>query len=150
MLKDAHELIQSSMPITELSRWLHVPWEMSTRKHAEKHRMGCPARRFDAAKPSAPLESNNILKLQISDAVLCSEMGVHFSPCGRFVAATTACRAPLPQAGVYMMQGASALGASALATSALGASALFCLASRCRPGDVSSLCRPEFLVLCVV
>ena len=34
--------------------------------------------------------------MQISDAVLCSEMGVHFSPCGRFLAATTACRGPLP------------------------------------------------------
>lgn len=36
------------------------------------------------------------LRLQVGDAVLCSEMGVHFSPDGRFLACTTACRAPLP------------------------------------------------------
>lgn len=52
--------------------------------------------RFDAGKPTAPLEAGGNLRLQISDAVLCSEMGVHFSPCGRYLAATTACRGPLP------------------------------------------------------
>ena len=30
--------------------------------------------------------------LTIQDAVLCSEMGVHFSPCGRYLAACVACR----------------------------------------------------------
>lgn len=39
--------------------------------------------------------SGNLL-LQIGDAVLCSEMGVHISPDGRFLACTTACRGPLP------------------------------------------------------
>jgi activator-of-BECN1-regulated-autophagy protein 1 len=51
---------------------------------------------FDASKPTADLESCNAQKLEINDAVLCSEMGVHFSPCGRFLAATVACRAPFP------------------------------------------------------
>jgi activator-of-BECN1-regulated-autophagy protein 1 len=51
---------------------------------------------FDACKPTADLESCNAQKLEINDAVLCSEMGVHFSPCGRFLAATVACRAPFP------------------------------------------------------
>lgn len=36
------------------------------------------------------------LQLQIGDAVLCSEMGVHSSPDGRYLACTTACRGPLP------------------------------------------------------
>ena len=58
--------------------------------------------RFDADKPTALLAvmgqeaaSGNLL-LQIGDAVLCSEMGVHFSPDGRLLACTTACRGPLP------------------------------------------------------
>lgn len=83
----------------------------------------CASRRFDAGKPCAPLESSsNNLKLQISDAVLCSEMGVHFSPCGRFVAATTACRAPLPQAGGHGVLQRSTQGCWMLAA-ACGASA---------------------------
>lgn len=58
--------------------------------------------RFDADKPTALLAvmgqeaSSGNLQLQIGDAVLCSEMGVHFSPDGRFLACTTACRGPLP------------------------------------------------------
>ena len=68
---------------------------------------------FDGAKPSAPLESGNNLRLQISDAVLCSEMGVHFSPCGRYLAATTACRTPLPPAVTPTGPAAMVLGASA-------------------------------------
>lgn len=51
--------------------------------------------RFDASKPAADLENRMALRMEIQDAVLCSEMGVHFSPCGRFLAATVACRGPL-------------------------------------------------------
>jgi activator-of-BECN1-regulated-autophagy protein 1 len=54
---------------------------------------------YDAAKPAAELEEGPALRLQVGDAVLCSEMGVHFSPCGRRLAATVACRAPLPAPG---------------------------------------------------
>ncbi|KAL4443318.1 hypothetical protein ABPG75_011055 [Micractinium tetrahymenae] len=60
--------------------------------------------RFDASKPTALLavlgaeQASSNLLLQIPDAVLCSEMGVHFSPDGRFLACTVACRAPLPAA----------------------------------------------------
>jgi activator-of-BECN1-regulated-autophagy protein 1 len=52
--------------------------------------------RFDAGKPTGELDERSGLALQVSDAVLCSEMGVHFSPCGRHLAATVACRGPLP------------------------------------------------------
>ncbi|KAL6767333.1 hypothetical protein ACKKBF_B34855 [Auxenochlorella protothecoides x Auxenochlorella symbiontica] len=45
---------------------------------------------FDPARPTASLED---LRLQVPDAVLCSEMGVSFSPCGRYLAAAVACRA---------------------------------------------------------
>ena len=38
---------------------------------------------------TAPLE---VPSLTIPDAVLCSEMGVHFSACGRFLAACVACQ----------------------------------------------------------
>lgn len=42
-----------------------------------------------AADPTASLE---VPSLTIPDAVLCSEMGVHFSACGRFLAACVACQ----------------------------------------------------------
>ncbi len=49
--------------------------------------------------------------LTIADAVLCSEMGVHFSPCGRYLAACVACRVrpppvPPPAAACGGMRGA--------------------------------------------
>lgn len=52
---------------------------------------------FDPMKPSAELDEEGGVRLSIPDAVLCSEMGVHFSHCGRFIAATLACRAPMPE-----------------------------------------------------
>ena len=42
-----------------------------------------------AADPTAALEAPS---LTIPDAVLCSEMGVHFSACGRYLAACVACQ----------------------------------------------------------
>ena len=56
-----------------------------------------PGRRAAAHQPQRasrhahpkPLE---VAALTISDAVLCSEMGVHFSPCGRLLAACVACQ----------------------------------------------------------
>ncbi len=42
-----------------------------------------------AADPTAALE---VPSLTIPDAVLCSEMGVHFSACGRYLAACVACQ----------------------------------------------------------
>ncbi len=47
-----------------------------------------PQRASRHAHPK-PLE---VAALTISDAVLCSEMGVHFSPCGRLLAACVACQ----------------------------------------------------------
>jgi len=51
--------------------------------------------RFDEGKSSAALDETCALRLNVPDAVLCSEMGVQFSPCGRFIAATVACRGPI-------------------------------------------------------
>ncbi|GAA0163509.1 hypothetical protein LIER_19355 [Lithospermum erythrorhizon] len=47
----------------------------------------------DIRDPCAPLESDKC-RLIIPHAVLCSEMGAHFSPCGRFLAACVACVLP--------------------------------------------------------
>ncbi|KAH7690993.1 activating molecule in BECN1-regulated autophagy protein 1 [Dioscorea alata] len=47
----------------------------------------------DIQNPCAPLD-NEICRLTIPHAVLCSEMGAHFSPCGRFLAACVACMLP--------------------------------------------------------
>ncbi|KAK9806171.1 hypothetical protein WJX72_004148 [[Myrmecia] bisecta] len=52
---------------------------------------------------TTPVQALDFAALTITDAVLCSEMGVHFSPCGRFMAACVACQdqlsstAPQPQ-----------------------------------------------------
>ncbi|XP_068665485.1 uncharacterized protein [Aristolochia californica] len=43
--------------------------------------------------PCAPLDADTC-RLIIPHAVLCSEMGAHFSPCGRFLAACVACVLP--------------------------------------------------------
>lgn len=48
-----------------------------------------PPKRFRQLEGAAAL-------LTIQDAVLCSEMGVHFSPCGRYLAACVACRVRAP------------------------------------------------------
>lgn len=48
-----------------------------------------PASSFPAPRPLDKTE------LTITDAVLCSEMGVHFSPCGRYLAACIACKVHL-------------------------------------------------------
>lgn len=53
--------------------------------------------RFDSSKPGVELDERCGLRLEVLDAVLCSEMGVHFSPCGKFLAATMACRGPFPE-----------------------------------------------------
>ncbi|KAJ8451197.1 hypothetical protein Cgig2_013969 [Carnegiea gigantea] len=47
----------------------------------------------DINDPCAPLNSEKC-RLTIPHAVLCSEMGAHFSPCGRFLAACVACMLP--------------------------------------------------------
>eukprot|EP00232_Nephroselmis_pyriformis_P021616 CAMPEP_0182867610 /NCGR_PEP_ID=MMETSP0034_2-20130328/8822_1 /TAXON_ID=156128 /ORGANISM="Nephroselmis pyriformis, Strain CCMP717" /LENGTH=247 /DNA_ID=CAMNT_0024999973 /DNA_START=8 /DNA_END=748 /DNA_ORIENTATION=- len=46
---------------------------------------------FNEDNPSAKLENE---RLTIPHSVLCSEMGTHFSPCGRYLAACVACRPP--------------------------------------------------------
>ena len=43
---------------------------------------------YDHANPLVPLSG---ARLTIPHAVLCSEMGAHFSPCGRLLAACVAC-----------------------------------------------------------
>lgn len=45
---------------------------------------------FDAARLGSTM-SGAVPQIIIPDAVLCSEMGVHFSPCGRYLAACIAC-----------------------------------------------------------
>jgi hypothetical protein len=40
--------------------------------------------------PDTELDRSKV-RLDIPHAVLCSEMGAHFSPCGRFLAACVAC-----------------------------------------------------------
>ena len=47
---------------------------------------------FDCSKPAAEFDEGFGVRLEMQDAVLCSEMGVHFSPCGKYLAATMACR----------------------------------------------------------
>uniref|UniRef100_A0A2P2MJ51 Uncharacterized protein LOC105125661 isoform X2 n=1 Tax=Rhizophora mucronata TaxID=61149 RepID=A0A2P2MJ51_RHIMU len=47
----------------------------------------------DIEHPCAPLNSEKC-RLTIPHAVLCSEMGAHFSPCGRYLAACVACMLP--------------------------------------------------------
>ncbi|KAF7804583.1 Activating molecule in BECN1-regulated autophagy protein 1 [Senna tora] len=51
----------------------------------------------DIKNPCAPLGGDSCL-LTIPHAVLCSEMGAHFSPCGRFLAACVACMVPHTEA----------------------------------------------------
>ncbi|MQM06323.1 hypothetical protein Taro_039144 [Colocasia esculenta] len=69
----------------------------------------------DIQDPCAPLDSDTC-RLTIPHAVLCSEMGAHFSPCGRFLAACVACL--LPQSEVdnglqpHMQQDASGASSS--------------------------------------
>ncbi|KAJ9182363.1 hypothetical protein P3X46_006366 [Hevea brasiliensis] len=52
---------------------------------------------YDAKDPFAPLDAQ-LCCLTIPHAALCSEMGAHFSPCGRFLAACVACMLPHPEA----------------------------------------------------
>ncbi|KAJ9154077.1 hypothetical protein P3X46_027453 [Hevea brasiliensis] len=52
---------------------------------------------YDVKDPFAPLDAKRC-RLTIPHAVLCSEMGAHFSPCGRFLAACVACLLPHPEA----------------------------------------------------
>ncbi|XP_057483599.1 uncharacterized protein LOC130770251 isoform X1 [Actinidia eriantha] len=47
----------------------------------------------DIKSPCDPLDAERC-RLTIPHAVLCSEMGAHFSPCGRFLAACVACVLP--------------------------------------------------------
>ncbi|XP_026660399.1 uncharacterized protein LOC103706953 [Phoenix dactylifera] len=47
----------------------------------------------DIQEPCAPLDPETC-RLTIPHAVLCSEMGAHFSPCGRFLVACVACLLP--------------------------------------------------------
>jgi activator-of-BECN1-regulated-autophagy protein 1 len=47
---------------------------------------------YNENKSDSYLEDRHRLLQSIPDAVLCSEMGVDFSPCGRYLAATVACR----------------------------------------------------------
>ena len=65
-----------------------LPEDSSVRRGAVNQ----PHRASRHAHPK-PLEA---AVLTISDAVLCSEMGVHFSPCGRLLAACVACQVSRP------------------------------------------------------
>lgn len=65
---------------------------------------------FDSSKPGAEFEVDNGLRFEVPDAVLCSEMGVHFSPCGTYLAATLACKGPFPEATAAAAAAAAAAG----------------------------------------
>jgi len=45
---------------------------------------------FDSSRLRSTM-AGAVPQIIIPDAVLCSEMGVHFSPCGRYLAACIAC-----------------------------------------------------------
>jgi WD domain, G-beta repeat len=67
---------------------------------------------FDATKPGAEFNTDSNLRFEVPDAVLCSEMGVHFSPCGTYLAATMACKGPFPEAAAAAaVAAAAAMGA---------------------------------------
>ncbi|XP_059626117.1 uncharacterized protein LOC132269100 isoform X2 [Cornus florida] len=53
--------------------------------------------KHDIKSPCAPLVAERC-RLTIPHAVLCSEMGAHFSPCGRFLVACVACVLPQMEA----------------------------------------------------
>ncbi|XP_026447477.1 uncharacterized protein LOC113348003 [Papaver somniferum] len=53
----------------------------------------------DIKDPCAVLDAGKC-RLIIPHVVLCSEMGAHFSPCGRFLAACVACRLPHMESGL--------------------------------------------------
>ncbi|XP_052170342.1 uncharacterized protein LOC127786743 isoform X2 [Diospyros lotus] len=69
----------------------------------------------DINSPSDPLDTQRC-RLTIPHAVLCSEMGAHFSPCGRFLAACVACVLPQTEADTGLLtqvyQDASGAGTS--------------------------------------
>lgn len=67
----------------------------------------------DIKEPCAPLDAEKC-RLTIPHAVLCSEMGAHFSPCGRFLAACVACMLPNPEgeAGMQMQAHHDLVGAA--------------------------------------
>ncbi|XP_057858998.2 uncharacterized protein LOC131067847 isoform X1 [Cryptomeria japonica] len=57
---------------------------------------------YDIKNPCASLDSKTC-RLTIPHAVLCSEMGAHFSPCGRFLAACVACVLPSQESDVGLL-----------------------------------------------
>ncbi|KAF6159374.1 hypothetical protein GIB67_032145 [Kingdonia uniflora] len=59
----------------------------------------------DTKNPCSLLDADRC-RLTIPHAVLCSEMGAHFSPCGKFLAACVACMLPHVEAdyGLHMQQ----------------------------------------------
>lgn len=62
--------------------------------------------------PCAPLDAEKC-RLTIPHTVLCSEMGAHFSPCGRFLAACVACMLPMEaESGLESQVRRDATGAS--------------------------------------
>ncbi|RXH71316.1 hypothetical protein DVH24_018671 [Malus domestica] len=67
----------------------------------------------DLKSPCSPLDAERC-RLTIPHAVLCSEMGAHFSPCGRFLAACVACMLPHMEAdpGLQSQVNHDATGAS--------------------------------------
>ncbi|KAL6970637.1 hypothetical protein U1Q18_030331 [Sarracenia purpurea var. burkii] len=67
----------------------------------------------DLKDPCAPLDAQRC-RLTIPHAVLCSEMGAHFSPCGRFLAACVTCVLPHLEAdpGLQSQVHHDAMGAS--------------------------------------
>ncbi|BDA46641.1 probable activating molecule in BECN1-regulated autophagy protein 1 at N-terminal half [Coccomyxa sp. Obi] len=75
----------------------------SRRPAADAAVMGAPVASgaISAAATSGPPRPLECTELTIMDAVLCSEMGVHFSPCGRYLAVCVACQGPPDTPVVY-------------------------------------------------
>lgn len=57
---------------------------------------------ISAAATSGPPRPLERTELTILDAVLCSEMGVHFSPCGRYLAVCVACQVRSPETSFFL------------------------------------------------
>ncbi|XP_047319249.1 uncharacterized protein LOC124922569 isoform X2 [Impatiens glandulifera] len=71
--------------------------ELATSLAATPSELPCTVKlriwKHDIRNTCAPLDAGKCL-LTIPHAVLCSEMGAHFSPCGRYLAACVACMLP--------------------------------------------------------
>lgn len=69
-------------------------WSFSSETPGTEQLTSNPATTTEPSSSDAPGTElrHSKVRLDIPHAVLCSEMGAHFSPCGRYLAACVACR----------------------------------------------------------